>query len=317
MRRRGEYKPSRLALKNLKGLLDANRKGIMKFLNWFSGFFPRRRNSERFMSRKEMAEAIREAVAAEMDENNHDKFLSHDEIVEAIELGDLEIYPRIHSENIGKVSVDLTLGEYYFLRNDSVASVDDIVQRSLVYNPADEHTGYWCSAPAQAIFARDYCNKNNVSLTRFEPSRGVVEIPPGQSVLAHSYEHLRLGPSIMLVPHRKSTFNRGDIDIRVSPLDPWFCGRATFCIYNPDPDRPLVLGVERKIIEFNVVRCLPVPMSASQKLWIIEEDIEIIWKKWDPFSMLPRLFLDPEMIHCGSTEPEKKPQTTKARTLPL
>ncbi len=215
-------------------------------------------------------------------------------------------------KNLGTNSYDVTLGPYYWReaqpgKMDSGKELPVLPNGNVVYNPYDkDHVDrLWelgKAAPSkeqplnqEALFKEDWPYKN------IKPEDEVIWIGPGEAILAHTSEFIGgCGNDITTMMKARSSVGRNFLETaRCAGMgDVGYCNRWTMEITNNSRYHAIPLVVGRRVAQIVFFQTEPITDDDYTELGKYQtvKDIEEMKQTWKPDSMLPKMYLDREVL---------------------
>lgn len=213
--------------------------------------------------------------------------------MEHIKAGNIIIEP-FNSVNLGTVSYDVALGEYYF-REQNLGHLRG------VYSPYSELdvNEVWGS-PQKAENATNFFKKTKTAFpVGIKKNDRVIVIGPGETILCHTQEFI--GGQNCVTTMMKARSSLGRNFIAVCKCAGWgdvgFINRWTMEVtnYSTRYTIPLVVGRRIAQIAFFQVDRITGKDYADDGKYQKGRNIREIKKKWDPSQMLPKMWKDREL----------------------
>lgn len=191
-------------------------------------------------------------------------------------------------ENLSTSSYDLSLGEYYFVRQVSEAGMVNI------YDP-NAPNKIW-GDPRRAILAKELKKKRFTSQgfwSKIQDDDQVIIVPPAGVLLVHSHEFAGAREDYTTMVRSKSTLERLGVTVAISAGwgDVGFINRWTLLLTNEHKSWEVPLKVGTSIAQIIFFKCRPVQASYVQMggKYQETEDLAQLIKSWEPENMLPKL----------------------------
>jgi dCTP deaminase len=210
------------------------------------------------------------------------------EIKTAIKSGHIVISPYVE-ENVRGSSVDVTLGEWYYLTERS--------NNREVYNPFDEaEVQRYFGAPLQAIKHSEWCEQNgHTPFNGVSPDQHIIVLPPGQRILAHTNEFIGINPPGTTEMRARSSWGRNGVAACFDAGwgDPGYINRWTMEIFNLNAQESVLLPVGERIAQIIFHHTGEVERHYG-KSGKYQSDVgsKELAAQWRPEQMLPRAFED-------------------------
>ncbi len=219
--------------------------------------------------------------------------LSDSQILRHLKKGNIVISP-FKKENLGTVSCDVTLGEWYFQEQNPEAGLS-------TYSPWSEKDIYrvW-GKPKKAEPAREYIKRTEMKLPEgIFPKDSVIWIPPGETFLCHTKEFIGGRNIVTTMMKARSSLGRNFIEICKCAGwgDVGYINRWTMEITNNSKYYTIPLVVGRRIAQiafFEVDPILNKDYTGNGKYQEAKE-LKKIKKNWNPEQMLPKMWKDREI----------------------
>lgn len=221
--------------------------------------------------------------------------LSDSSILLEIESENIIIYP-FNKRNLNTSSYDVCLGEHFFREHkpEKLSDTD-------TYNP-------WCELdvdsvwgePRQAQSAFRVLCEAQLSKKGITTTDRVIVVEPGETILAHTKEFIGGRDHITTMMKARSSLGRNFIEVCKCAGwgDVGFFNRWTMEITNNSRYRSVILIVGRRIAQivfFETDEILGSDYSKNGKYQLSDKLLEVK-KEWTPYSMLPKLFQDREIV---------------------
>lgn len=219
--------------------------------------------------------------------------LSDSQILKHLKKGNIVISP-FKKENLGTVSYDVTLGEWYFQEQNPEAGLS-------TYSPWSEKDIYrvW-GKPKKAESAKEYMKRTGMKLPGgIFPKDLVIWIPPGETFLCHTKEFIGGQNIVTTMMKARSSLGRNFIEICKCAGwgDVGYINRWTMEITNNSKYYTIPLVVGRRIAQiafFEVDPILNKDYTGNGKYQETKELVKIK-KNWKPEQMLPKMWKDREV----------------------
>lgn len=216
---------------------------------------------------------------------------SNKQIRQAI-LGKHIICHPLIDENIRGSSIDMTLGEWYYLCDRSMPGVNHGV-----YNPFyDFEVKKYFGDPLKASSLqerRDWVGRKN-KLKGISDDHPIIMIPKRSRILAHTHEFIGIHPPGTTEMRARSSWGRNGIAVCLCAGwgDPGYINRWTMEIHNMNDEAvPIPIGERVAQLVFHETG----PVSGhygSEGKYQGSTDVEELVKAWGPEAMLPRSYTD-------------------------
>ena len=194
------------------------------------------------------------------------------------------IIEPFNEKNVQTSSYDLTLGENYFIKQETDESIINIFD---VESPRK----IW-GQPKQAVLARDFLNENNLErLSGIKEEDRLILVPPGGLLLIHSYEFAGSREGYTTLARSKSTLERMGIGVAISAGmgDVGYFDRWTFALSNWHNDKPVPLVAGMTFAQIIFLKCTPNKFSYPELgHYQTSSDLKYVMDTWSPARMLPR-----------------------------
>jgi len=216
--------------------------------------------------------------------------LSDKKILESMKEGSIVIEP-FKRENLATSSYDVTLGEYFFVEQPAPHFEN-------LYNVYDKaHVDrVWGTKPYRAKKAKDVLSKYRFDFTNIAPNEQVILLAPGETILGHTNEFIGGKDHITTMMKARSSLGRSFIEVCKCAGwgDVGYINRWTMEITNNSTNYYIPLVVGRRIAQIIFYETGPILASdyAKSGKYQSSGNIKESKKKWDPMSMLPKLYLD-------------------------
>ncbi len=222
--------------------------------------------------------------------------LSKPDILKHYKAGNIVIEP-FNEANLANASYDVRLGKFFYRQT--------ALKHSQTLNP------FW-----QPSIEKMYANLEEASYVKelisetnpyhnLDPDDKVILVSPGETILAHTIEFIggRNGtdslPAVTTEMRARSSIGR--LGIAVCKCAGWgdvgYVNRWTMEITNfSNALIPLPVGIRIAQIIFHAVTPIEIADSYAEKgKYQTSSDINDLKAKWEPSSMLPKLYLDPDL----------------------
>jgi dCTP deaminase len=189
--------------------------------------------------------------------------LSDKKILEEIEQGNVVIEP-FEPRQLGTNSYDVRLGPYYFIPNHNMVTVN--------FTDEEDASAFWLGP----YFAED----------------GIIRIRPGDTILAHTEEEVRVMNGFTTSKRSRSSIGRSCLSVCkcAGVGDVGYVSKWTMEITNHS----------------HAMAILPVGLRVAQILFYeVGETLREYqgkygsWKDWSPKDMLPKLYRDYDLPNVG------------------
>jgi len=219
--------------------------------------------------------------------------LSDRKILEEIKKGDIIISP-FRRENLATSSYDVTLGEFYF--REQPTKYDHNIYN--IWNK--KHTDHvWGTVPTRAEKASRVFEKYKFNWEGIRPEDKIILLQPGETVLAHTNEFIGGKNHITTMMKARSSMGRNFIEVCKCAGwgDVGYVNRWTMEITNNSKHYAIPLVVGRRIAQIIFFETGPtLNTDYTQKgKYQTSTNINELKKNWKPQSMLPKLYLDPDI----------------------
>ena len=221
--------------------------------------------------------------------------LSDKRILEEKKNGDIVIEP-FKEKNLATSSYDVTLGEYYFREQkpNYILSHYNIFKK--------KHTDHVWGIKAEKAekASKVFKDFSGFEWVGISPEDRVILLEPGETILAHTDEFIGGKNHITTMMKARSSVGRNFIEVCKCAGwgDVGYINRWTMEITNNSRHYaiPLVTGRRiAQIIFFETGPILKNDYTATGK-YQTHQDIKKMKKEWKPESMLPKLYLDRDII---------------------
>ena len=239
--------------------------------------------------------------------------LSSKAITRYMEDGEIVIHP-FNPHNLNTSSYDVTLGKYYFREQNNK---DEYV--SNIYNIySEEHVKRVWGNPLEAK-PYSYYKKQGVHLENIHDDELIIFINPGERILGHTNEFIGGRTTVTTMMKARSSTGRNFISVCLCAGmgDIGYYNRWTMEITNNSTNYKIPLVVGRRYAQivfmdtegiytngnntedntenilnnsYNKDDCY----SKTGKYQTVD-DLEELEKKWSPYDMLPKMYLDREI----------------------
>lgn len=206
------------------------------------------------------------------------------EIVEARRTGQVIIDP-FDPKRVQSSSVDVTLGEWFYV---AVNPPEGII------NPYDADSREKCfKGPLRAITHEEWAEKRQRKPLKNVPlHKRIIELRPGERILAHTEEFIGIAYGGTTMMHAKSTTGRWGVAVCYDAGwgDEGYFNRWTMEInnHNHTADYPLIVGEPiAQLIFFK----MPESGDTYSRTGHYQKNVglERLKEEWDPSMMLPRV----------------------------
>ncbi len=213
---------------------------------------------------------------------------SDQEIKAALKTGHIVIHPLV-DENIRGSSVDVTLGEWFFL-TESPNNYD-------YYNPFDEaQVNRYFGKALRAIPHEDWCKKYGHQLFKgIGKKHPIIVLRPGERILAHTHEFIGINPPGTTEMRARSSWGRNGISscFDAGWGDPGYINRWTMEVYNLNQHKSVPLPVGERVAQIIFHQTGEVKRHYGKTgKYQTSGEIKAIIKSWKPEQMLPRAYTD-------------------------
>lgn len=228
--------------------------------------------------------------------------LSNQSIIKQIYQGNIIIQgdtedSGYNQDNLNNTSYDVTLGQFYYEMTPARYGSD-------VYNPYSKTQTEYMFCQQSAVKTSElkklsplFAHSNNLlNLENIDDDDYIILLPPGTSILVHTREFVGSINYIKPIITSKSPLNRIlDIDCNVNNnADVGYFNRWTIKITNHSYTKktiPLVVGTRIAQISFQYTDPVTSDSNVGQDINIFD-----IIPNWTPDQMLPKLYLDREIV---------------------
>lgn len=220
--------------------------------------------------------------------------LSNKAVLRYIDAGEIIIYP-FDPTNLNTSSYDVTLGEYYFREQNNK---DEFI--SNIYNIySEEHVKrVW----GEVLKAKPYSYYKNqgVILENVKDDDKIIFINPGERILGHTKEFIGGCTTVTTMMKARSSTGRNFISVCqcAGMGDIGYYNRWTMEITNNSTNYkiPLIVGRRYAQIVFMDTEGIIDNNYNENGKYQQGKDIYELEKKWSPYDMLPKMYLDKEII---------------------
>lgn len=218
--------------------------------------------------------------------------LSNTAIRRAREKGDLIIEPFVEA-NLNTSSYDVCLGEAYF-REHTSEGLDPI------YNIYDqEHVErVWGKEPEHAKTYHELVAEGwlKPGLKNIDWDDQIILIAPGETILAHTQEFIGAVNNMTTMMHARSSMGRSGILVckDAGMGDGGYSTRWTMEITSTSQSYVIPLVVGRRLAQIVFFECPN--MEGTYRSKYQNYDAKDAQDKWKPLDMLPKLYLDRELV---------------------
>ena len=219
--------------------------------------------------------------------------LSDRAILDQMEKGNIVISP-FKQENLGTVSYDVSLGQWYYSEEDPVGGIG-------IYSPYSEKDvrRVW-GEPKKAVKASEYCQEYGIILPGgVKPDDLVIWIPPGETFLCHTEEFIGGRNLITTLMKARSSIGRNFIEVCKCAGwgDVGYINRWTMEVTNNSKHYTIPLVAGRRVAQiafFQVDPILGEDYTVSGK-YQTAPNLKAIKAAWKPEDMLPKMWKDREV----------------------
>lgn len=208
---------------------------------------------------------------------------SDKQIKQAIDGGHIICHP-FDSQRLSKVSLDLTLGYYYYRINTK--------DEKAVYNPFDkDEVDRFFIGPYKALPLKKWSKMHGLSAqNNIPPDHPVISLKPGERILAHTHEFLGTFSPICEIRGKSSWVRSGLAVCLDSTLcNPGSVSRLTLEIINFNQTKSILLAVGEPIAQA-IFQDAVGQDSSSTDSYRQADDLETAIKTWSPDKMLPQTY---------------------------
>ncbi len=221
--------------------------------------------------------------------------LSDKRILEEKKNGDIVIEP-FKEKNLATSSYDVTLGEYYFREQKP----NYILSHYNIFNKKHTDHVWGIKAEKAEKASKVFKDFSGFEWVGISPEDRVILLEPGETILAHTDEFIGGKNHITTMMKARSSVGRNFIEVCKCAGwgDVGYINRWTMEITNNSRHYaiPLVTGRRiAQIIFFETGPILKNDYTATGK-YQTHQDIKKMKKEWKPESMLPKLYLDRDII---------------------
>lgn len=215
--------------------------------------------------------------------------LSDKRILEEKKKGNIVIEP-FDERNLATSSYDVSLGEWYFRERR---------QNFDVYNPfnKDQTDKVWGIKPHRAELAKRILK--DFEFKGIKPTDKIILISPGETILAHTEQFIGGKNQITTMMKARSSMGRNFIEVCKCAGwgDVGFFNRWTMEITNNSRFYTIPLVVSRRIAQIVFFHVGPILKDdyAHQGKYQNTKMLNKMKRKWNPTSMLPKLYKDREI----------------------
>lgn len=210
--------------------------------------------------------------------------LSSEKILEHLEAGNIFIHP-FDQRNLGTVSYDVRLGEYFFQEQPFRAG------ERRIFNPFNlaDIKRYW-GEPQRALEARGWMVDNG-PFENIQEDDKIIILGPGETILAHTAEFI--GGRRCVTTEMRARSSMGRVGITVCKCAGWgdvgFCNRWTLEMSNHLKDTSVLLLVGMRVAQIAFYQVDPLSESycSTGGQYQRTDDVQEMIKGWSPYAMLP------------------------------
>jgi dCTP deaminase len=229
--------------------------------------------------------------------------LSRPAILRAKEEGLLLIDP-FEERSLGTNSYDVRLGSHYW-EESSDSGITTQICKSPIYNMYDPEHVNRLFVKRRAQKAEDslfwLCKQQKIK--NISPQDEVILLQPGQCILGHTQEFIGgCSGVITTAMAARSTIGRNALEISrcAGAGDHFYCNRWTLEIQNNFQTHAIILVVGRRVgqVWFYETEPLQDPQRVYAKTgkYQTTTDLEEMKRSWKPEDMLPKAYLDWELV---------------------
>lgn len=231
--------------------------------------------------------------------------LSINPIQDEMRKGNIVILP-FQEENLGSASYDLTLGRWFYRETPALPGRN-------IYNMYDpDHVNRVWRHAEQAITHADWlkCHPDQPPLKNIGLDEELIWLAPGETILAHTNEFIGGRYEITTMMKARSSLGRNFITVcRCAGWgDVGYINRWTMEITNNSRYYHIPLVVGRRVAQLTFFKVDPVSQEDSYvakgkyQSKLNEFELQQIWH---PADMLPKMWLDREVLAMQKKENEK------------
>lgn len=218
--------------------------------------------------------------------------LSDKQIIEYKDKGDIVIEP-FNDASLSTSSYDVTLGEYYFVEQDST-------NFQSIYNPYDKEQveRIWGKEPQKAKTAEEVFRHYKFDFVGVSPEDKVIVLAPGETILAHTNEFVGGRHHITTMMKARSSLGRNFIEVCKCAGwgDVGYVNRWTMEITNNSRHYSIPLVVGRRVAQIIFFETGEIRGDDYTKKGKYQSlPLEELKEAWDPQMMVPKMYNDREI----------------------
>lgn len=215
------------------------------------------------------------------------------EIQRMVAEGEIIIWPY-EPENVNSGSVDIRLGENYFVETERLSN-----EEGRFINPWGKKSAerMWGN-PQKAVEAYTVYSEYLLNEYELQKHDQIIVLKSHQTILAHTLEFI--GGRTRVITQMQARSSIGRVGVEVCKCAGWgdhgYCNRWTMEITNNAQHHDLILIVGRRVGQIVFIETIvPDRIYPASGKYQTSDDVEELKASWKPEMMLPQLWKDREL----------------------
>jgi len=215
------------------------------------------------------------------------------EIKRMVEEGEIIISPY-EPENVNSGSVDIRLGENYFMETMRLSA-----EEGRLINPWGKRSAerMW-GKPLKAVEAYTIFSEYLLNEYELQMHDRIIVLESGKTILGHTLEFI--GGRTCVITQMQARSSIGRVCVEICKCAGWgdhgYCNRWTMEITNNAEHHDLILIVGRRVGQIVFIETsVPTHIYSSSGKYQAVDDLDELKAAWKPEMMLPQLWKDREL----------------------